>query len=147
MLGCSIIVRDDRGRLLMVRHSYGSGGWQFPGGGVGRRERPDAAARRELAEELGCGVGGLESLGVIEESYHRAVSVVHVFTGRVEGEPRADRREIVEARFFPPDALPSPLGRRTSRRLALLATRPPRATKAAPRPSAAGRVPPPASSG
>ncbi|MGA8714666.1 MAG: NUDIX hydrolase, partial [Roseiarcus sp.] len=27
--------------------------WNFPGGGVKRGETPDAAARRELAEEIG----------------------------------------------------------------------------------------------
>ena len=27
--------------------------WTFPGGGVKRGETPDAAARRELAEEIG----------------------------------------------------------------------------------------------
>jgi 8-oxo-dGTP pyrophosphatase MutT (NUDIX family) len=118
--GCNVIARDDRGWLLMVRHSYGSGSWQFPGGGVGRNEPPEEAARREFAEELGCEVSALTLLGTIEEPYHGAINVVHVFSGCVSGQPRADGREVVEARYFPPDALPPQLGPRARRRLSLM---------------------------
>jgi 8-oxo-dGTP pyrophosphatase MutT (NUDIX family) len=118
--GCNIVARDARGRLLMVRHSYGSRGWQFPGGGVGRTEEPEAAARREFAEELRCELTGLTRLGTIEEPYQGAVNVVHVFTALVTGEPRVDGREVVESRFFAPDALPPSLGRKAIRRVEML---------------------------
>lgn len=118
--GCNAILRDDRGWLLMVRHSYGSGAWQFPGGGVARNEPPEAAVRRETTEELGIGIGQLAPLGVVEERYHGATNVVHVFAGLAQGTPRPDGREIVEARFFPPESLPPNLGRGPRRRLRLL---------------------------
>ena len=118
--GCSVIARDGAGRVLLVRHSYGSGLWCFPGGGINRGEEPQAAAHREFAEELGCAISQVQAIGVLEEDYHGTRNVAHVFTGLVAGDPRPDRREIVEARFFARDALPQPIAASVTRRLALL---------------------------
>jgi 8-oxo-dGTP diphosphatase len=41
------------GRVLAARRE---GGWEFPGGKVEPGETPEAAAVREIAEELGCAV-------------------------------------------------------------------------------------------
>src|SRR6266704_2070598 len=48
--------------LLLVRSSYRVG-WQLPGGGVRRGEAPEAAARRELAEEIGLAASALIPAG------------------------------------------------------------------------------------
>ena len=47
--------RDPSDRLLLVHLSRGldAGRWTMPGGGVEWSEHPDAAARREMAEETG----------------------------------------------------------------------------------------------
>ena len=46
--------RDDRDRVLFVRHTYGDRTpWEMPGGGLRRGEAPEAAVRREMREELG----------------------------------------------------------------------------------------------
>lgn len=47
-----IIVPRFGGRLLMVMNE-GRAGWEFPGGKVAPGEAPEAAARREAAEEAG----------------------------------------------------------------------------------------------
>src|SRR5688500_10229094 len=45
---------DGRANVLFVRRAYGDRDeWQLPGGGIGRREEPLAAALREAHEELG----------------------------------------------------------------------------------------------
>src|SRR5260370_41013074 len=49
--------------LLLVRSSYRAG-WQLPGGGVRRGETPEAAARRELAGEIGLAAAVLRPAGV-----------------------------------------------------------------------------------
>lgn len=48
----AILQRSD-GRVLIARRSDFPESWQFPQGGVGRGEEPDAALRREVAEEVG----------------------------------------------------------------------------------------------
>ncbi|WP_324828408.1 NUDIX domain-containing protein [Qipengyuania zhejiangensis] len=117
--GVSVIGRDIDGQILLVRHSYGPAGWYFPGGGIGRNESPEDAARRELREETACPIDALKLVGVIEEELSGAPHRAHIFEGVVDAMPRPDGREIIEARFFPTHSLPEPLGPRTRARLKL----------------------------
>lgn len=54
-IGAIAFVRDDGGRVLLVRQTYHRDGyrWASPGGWVGRRESPRQAAVRETFEETG----------------------------------------------------------------------------------------------
>jgi len=105
--GCRVLALDGGGRVLLVRHAYGSGKWMAPGGGLGRREDPVAGARRELREEVGCALADPVELILSEEPLQGATNVVHIVVGRTSDVPRADGREIVEAAFFALDALPA----------------------------------------
>lgn len=116
---CAVVPSDADGRVLLIRLSYGKGAWSFPTGGVGRRETPEQAARRELREETGCEAGSLALLGVLEDRIHGARHRVHLFAALVTGPPCPDGREVIEARFFPAHALPQPLTASTRRRLEL----------------------------
>lgn len=107
--GCRVLAFDAQDRVLLVRHAYGSRRWMLPGGGLGRGEEPLAAALRELAEEVGCGLAGARLLEVLEEPLSGATNRVHVITGRIAGTPRPDGREIIELACFGAAALPTDL--------------------------------------
>lgn len=105
--GVRMLAIDGRGRVLLVRHAYGTRAWMAPGGGLRRNEDPLMAAVRELGEEVGCGLSRAVLLDVRTERLHGARNRVRVVAGEAQGDPVPDRREIVEARFFALDSLPA----------------------------------------
>ncbi|NMW32217.1 NUDIX domain-containing protein [Altererythrobacter sp. RZ02] len=117
--GCTVIVTNPRGEVLLLRHSYGPKGWGLLGGGLDRNEAPEAAAFRELREEIGCEATVMTRLGTMAEEISGSPHIAHVFTTMIDAVPVPDQREIVEAKFFPAHSLPEPLGVITRRRLDL----------------------------
>lgn len=59
-----VVIEDAGGRVLLVQRAY-DGRWQFPAGFVEDGEDVEQTARRELAEELGIGVGALACFGIV----------------------------------------------------------------------------------
>jgi 8-oxo-dGTP pyrophosphatase MutT (NUDIX family) len=117
--GVSLLISDDAGRVMLVRHSYGSRQWALPGGGLAHGEEPEVAARRELREELGCEASGMTQIGRLEERISGAPHTAYVFAATLAGEPRPDRREVLQLRFFAEGELPTNLSSLTRSRLAL----------------------------
>jgi len=104
--GCRIVALDDGGRVLLIRQSYGSNAWVTPGGSMGRAEEPVACAVRELAEETGCLLVEARKVAQVLERPMGAFNIVHVVVGRARGTLAPDHREVDEAAWFSPDALP-----------------------------------------
>lgn len=118
VMGTCAMVANEKGEILLVRHTYMTG-WHFPGGGVGKRETVLAALHRELKEEVGVTVNGApELVGVYTNPADPRAS--HVALYRVDDYAMAYRRnlEIAEWRFFAPDALPEDAGRGPRNRVA-----------------------------
>jgi 8-oxo-dGTP pyrophosphatase MutT (NUDIX family) len=95
------------GQVVLVRHSYAPG-WRLPGGGVKRRETPEAAALRELKEEIG--LSGWSEIRRVLDFDHR--SDFHRGSGtlfRLDDVAYAPRRslEIEETGEFDPTDLPA----------------------------------------
>lgn len=106
-----MVAFDAQHRVLLVRHSYGSGRWMPPGGGLRKGEDPVAAGLRELVEETGCVLSDPMLLCVIEEELSGATNRIHVVCGMTADCLRIDGREVIEAEFFSADALPRPMVR------------------------------------
>ena len=117
--GVSVIVTNLVGDVLLLKHSYGPAVWGLPGGGLKPGEDPAVAARREVREELGVQLARIEPVATLEEVISGSPHTAHIFTGVCDRQPKPDRREVIEARFFPSHSLPEPLGETTRRRIAV----------------------------
>jgi ADP-ribose pyrophosphatase YjhB (NUDIX family) len=108
LVGVAGVVRDDEGRVLLLRHRFWpEGSWGLPGGYAHGAERLEDALARELREETGCRIEGQRLLSV-KSGYRMRVEVV--YTARLAGGVTAlDRREVLAADLFRPDALPAGL--------------------------------------
>jgi 8-oxo-dGTP pyrophosphatase MutT (NUDIX family) len=93
-------------RLLVVRSSYRNE-WNFPGGGIRYGEAPEAAARRELNEELGLEAHELAAAGEASGIWEERRDHVHFFELRFDRLPELllDNREITAAWLAPPGEL------------------------------------------
>ena len=117
--GVKVMLFNAAGEVLLVRHTYVNPDlFLLPGGGVGRRETPEASAAREVREELGIGV---RNLALMSEHFSGAEGKrdsLHLFRAIADGVPKPDGVEVREARFFPLDALPGNVSPATLRRIA-----------------------------
>lgn len=119
--GVKVMVFNDSGALLLIRNSYGDRSlFLLPGGGIDRGETPEAAAIREVREEVAIEIRELARVGTYVSAGERKRDTVHLFTARSDCEPAIDAIEIEEARFFPLEALPERVSPATRRRIAEL---------------------------
>lgn len=117
--GVKVMLFNNAGALLLVRHSYGNTVlFMLPGGGIRPFEAPEAAAVREVREELGCALEDLTFVSAHTSSHEGKRDTVHLYRATAAGEIRIDGVEIDEARFFPLDALPPSVSPATLRRIA-----------------------------
>jgi 8-oxo-dGTP diphosphatase len=119
-LGAASAIFDDRGRVLLVHHTYGRLNWELPGGVSEPGEAPDETARRELLEETGLRADVERLTGVYLEPAHDFGPMLHfVFRCRWDDRlrPVVSSPEVSEVRFWPTDDLPTPISDFTERRI------------------------------
>lgn len=107
-LGVRVMVVRDK-QVLLIRHRGGRTPWSLPGGGVGSRERLDAAAVREVIEETGCPVNLTTFHGMFHSFGQGFNNYIAIFIAEPVGEihPPKHDLEIAEARFVPLEQLPT----------------------------------------
>jgi 8-oxo-dGTP diphosphatase len=109
-------VRNEEGRILLLRRSDGENLWGFPGGAIEPDERAADAVVREVHEETGLQVEPVELIGIYSApefafaypNGDRVQPLTVFFECRVVGgDLRPDQEEVLDARYFgPQDALP-----------------------------------------
>lgn len=104
------LVFDDAGRILLLEHVFRpDSGWGIPGGFLSPREQPEDGLRRELREEVGLELDGLEFL--FARTLRRPRQVEIYFRAKPIGVPRPCSFEIKRAEWFALDALPGELSK------------------------------------
>ncbi len=115
--GARAIVVDEKGEVLLVKHSYGSQYWYLPGGGVKRGESPEQAVRREICEELEIHLDETVAFGQYTNQVEGKIDTVYIYCARIQRQPAKTSPEIALARWFPVDHLPVDTSPATRRRL------------------------------
>jgi 8-oxo-dGTP pyrophosphatase MutT (NUDIX family) len=130
-LGAQGCVIDERGRVLLIRHTYRPG-WHFPGGGVEKGETVGSALVRELEEEAGIIVEGEPELfGLYANFSHFPGDHIALFVIRRWHQPSMPppNSEIAEQGFFSRDTLPTSVHAPTQARVLEVLGRAPRSER------------------
>lgn len=101
-VGTVCVVQADDGSVMLLRHSYRRG-WGLPGGLLQRGEHADAAARREVLEEVGVAIDLDPGPTVVVDPGPRRVDVV--FRARLRPGARPEEAspcspEVLEVGWF-----------------------------------------------
>ena len=64
LCGSSVVIRNERGELLLQQRKHPAGRWAFPGGLMELGESTEDTARREIREETALELGKLRLIGV-----------------------------------------------------------------------------------
>ncbi|KIQ66643.1 NUDIX hydrolase [Kitasatospora griseola] len=109
MVGVTGIVRDDEGRVLLLKHRLWPEGrqWGLPSGYANKGESFEETVVREVREETGLTVK-VGELAYLKSGFKLRLEVAYeaqLVGGRIE----VELFEILEARWFSPDDLPEGL--------------------------------------
>ena len=119
------LVRDDQGRVLLLRHTYRpEAPWGLPGGGLRKGERLEECLHREIQEEAGIEVEIESLLSAATDVDRKLVDMIY-YCHPLPGQTLATFKpnsEIAEARFCSLGDLPQGMssGQRKLVQVALL---------------------------
>lgn len=105
LVGVLAVIFDERGRVLLLKHTYRPDyPWGLPGGWLKAGEGAAEGIERELCEETGLVVRALHPLMVGGDSRRPRLDLV--FSCEYQRGTFQPSAEVSEARFFDPAALP-----------------------------------------
>ena len=101
-VGVFASIFDSSGRILLVRHGYGSKQWSTPGGRIEPGESPVTALLREVTEEIACEIRILHLIGVYAKPY-RDDLVLSFHAMIVSGIPQGLSARNIRCRILLPE--------------------------------------------
>lgn len=106
--GVKALIFNNEGKVLMVRLTYYSNTWTFPGGGVHKNESETSAIIRECKEEVGVVLKSPEYIGSLYFEHEYKKDTVFVFKEKIDDLTiRIDGKEVAEAGWYSLDKLPN----------------------------------------
>ncbi|GEM_PF-543066 len=108
------VITDAAGRVLLCQQSQGHRLWGLPGGKVRDTENPVRAVARDIREETGAETEIIDVVGLYQLTGDGCGDclpdvLVHVFRGRLRGEPAVNSPRVARLAWCDPDDLPRPL--------------------------------------
>jgi ADP-ribose pyrophosphatase YjhB (NUDIX family) len=102
--GVAALIFDERGRVLLFKHTYRKFEWGIPGGGLEHHEQPANAIIREFFEEtsMTIEVDKLFSVGSAREDHFLSI----VYLCKITGGEFKPSHEISEMKYFDVNDLP-----------------------------------------
>jgi ADP-ribose pyrophosphatase YjhB (NUDIX family) len=111
VIGCvGAVIKDDRGRLLLIKrgHAPGAGLWSLPGGRIEPGETDAEALVREMREETGLAVEPGQLIGTVRRPAQDGdVFDIRDYAARVTGGTLRAGDDAAEARWVAPGEMGS----------------------------------------
>lgn len=117
LVGAAAVVFDERGRVLLVRHTYGRLNWELPGGASEPGETFAETALRELREETGLAARVEKLAGIYYKQENDSHHLVFRCTLENASEPVPTSDEISACAYWATGQLPRPISDFTVRRI------------------------------
>lgn len=111
-LAASVLISDERGRVLLIHEDYGRHRWGLPGGRHEPGESIEETAIREAKEETNLDVELGELIGeyqIVSAVGEKQLDVSVFIATIVGGDLEPNEGEIDELRWFDPNDLPHPM--------------------------------------
>ena len=104
LIGVTGIIFNDKGEVLLVKHTYRQPDWSLPGGYIKAKEHPTEGLEREIEEESGLIVSMDEELKIRTDRETSRLDICYVGT-YIGGEFKPSS-EVSEYGFYSFDNLP-----------------------------------------
>jgi ADP-ribose pyrophosphatase YjhB (NUDIX family) len=104
--GVKCILKNED-KILMIRKTFGSDKWVFPGGAIKKDEQPVDAVRREIVEDLGIDIIEVRELGLFTQNIRYRKETMYCFSGKIQAWVlKYDTQKIREVGWFSENELP-----------------------------------------